>query len=225
MPITTQERIIFYTDKILNNADKIVPFQEYNFYLFSELKGLVFEITNCIMLDINQASICLTNHLLERTMKLSLIKYDMGKIKIGNPEFVNKIHSAYIKYDNLLLWETIKLAYEKEIINEGEQNLLKNLKGKYRNPFSHANSTKILPAKLVNESFTGYKCNIEEGIKNLAEGKPIPIEEISISSLTTVQEIQNSLSDCNAFDYFKKVFDIMKSIDDRYKIKYNIKMP
>lgn len=225
MPITTQERIIFFTNKILNNADEIVPFQEYNFYLFSELKGLIFEITNCIMLDINQASICLTNHLLERTIKLSLIKYDMGEIKIGNPEFANKKQSAYIEYDDLVLSKTIKLAYEKEIINESERNLLFNLKGKYRNPFSHANSTKILPAKLVNESFTGYKCNIEEGIKNLAESKPIPMEEISIPSLTIVQEIQNNFSDCYAFDYFKKVFDIMKSIDDRYKIKYNIKMP
>lgn len=151
--ITTQRRIIFYTDKILNNADKIVPFQEYNFYLFSELKGLVFEITNCIMLDINQASICLTNHLLERTMKLSLIKYDMGKIKIGNPEFVNKIHSAYIKYDNLLLWETIKLAYEKEIINEGRTKLIEKLKRQIQKPFLSCQFNKNTSSKTCQRIF------------------------------------------------------------------------
>lgn len=57
----TEDKIFFFTEKIRINYEKITSFQDHNFYLFSELRILLYEITHCIMFDLNQASFCLTN--------------------------------------------------------------------------------------------------------------------------------------------------------------------
>lgn len=45
----TEDKIFFFTEKIRINYEKITSFQDHNFYLFSELRILLYEITHCIV--------------------------------------------------------------------------------------------------------------------------------------------------------------------------------
>lgn len=190
----TEDNIFFFTEKIRINYEKITSFQDHNFYLFCELKIPLYEITHCIMFDLNQASICLTNHLLERVMKLSLIKYELENLNINDPIYKDKQISAYKKYDDMLLWKTLSSAYENNIIINEEYNMLLKFKDKYRNPFSHANVSKLIPEQQINSFRVGHICNIEESLKCLTDSKPIPIQEVMIDPLTLVQEYQHAFS-------------------------------
>ncbi len=220
-----EDKILFFSKKIIDNSEKILPFQDHNFYLFSELRILLYEITHCIMFDLNQASFCLTNHLLERVLKLSLIKYELEGLNISDPIFKEKQISAYKKYDDMLLWKTLSSAYENNIIINEEYNMLLKFKDKYRNPFSHANVSKLIPEQQINNSMIGHIFNLEESFKCLTDSKPIPIQEVLIDPLTLVQEYQYAISNREALDYFNNVFEIMINIDERYKVKYKIVMP
>jgi len=177
------------------------------------------------MFDLNQASFCLTNHLLERVLKLSLIKYELEGLNISDPIFKEKQILAYKKYDDMLLWKTLSSAYENNIIINEEYNMLLKFKDKYRNPFSHANVSKLISEQRINNFRVGHICNIEDSLKCLTDSKPIPIQEVLIDPLTLVQEYQHAFSNCEALDYFNNVFEIMINIDERYKVKYNIVMP
>lgn len=125
----------------------------------------------------------------------------------------------------MLLWKTLSSAYENNIIINEEYNMLLKFKDKYRNPFSHANVSKLISEQRINNFRVGHICNIEDSLKCLTDSKPIPIQEVLIDPLTLVQEYQHAFSNCEALDYFNNVFEIMINIDERYKVKYNIVMP
>ena len=73
-----------FKEKIDKNFLERSKYYDFNLEVFCEFSTLIFEINNCLLLELNRASITLTNHLLERLLKLALINNETG---IGPIEF------------------------------------------------------------------------------------------------------------------------------------------
>ena len=67
-----------FIDNLNKNFQSRSKYFDFQFYVFSELGGTVFEINKCLILEFHRASITLTNNLLERLLKLSLIYNEAG---------------------------------------------------------------------------------------------------------------------------------------------------
>ncbi|RYY51479.1 MAG: hypothetical protein EOO06_00305 [Chitinophagaceae bacterium] len=109
-----------------------------------ELKFLTDEIRDCLICHYYQAAMTLTNHLLEKVLKLGLIYLEVGTSPVK--ELVglsDKYKPALKKYDGAVMFETITWCYEKGLISEDRKNVLMKYKDLFRNPFSHAQSKKI----------------------------------------------------------------------------------
>lgn len=205
----------FFNDKIIENMAGLDPFYEYHFILFCSLDTLIHENLNCLLLGLNQSSIFTTNHLLERMLKVALMDFHLKGYYIGNPDFETKLEEAKKLYDGKELHKTISLAVEKGIITEDERNELMSLKNEFRNPYSHAEAAKII--KDAPPIFSGFMSNIDDAKEAITKGESIPMQQITVSSYAFAQRHQFEIAKLKAFDYFKKVFNIMVKIDKRYQ--------
>lgn len=224
MRISNKKRIESLTTKVLQNADKMIFYQEYKFYIFCELKSIIDENIVCLILDLNQASICLTNHLLERSIKRALISFYLQNTKFGEPDFVRLQQEAYSKFDNLVLEKSVDFACKEKILTNDEGSLVKCWKNTYRNPFSHANISKILPENASDIYFPGWGFDFRDSTTATKES-PMPMIKVEIPMLLLAQTLQSDLAKDKAFEYFDNVFKLMIKIDKRYKEKFNIKFP
>ncbi|TCD27765.1 hypothetical protein EZ456_07395 [Pedobacter psychrodurus] len=211
----------FLTTEFNNSIDKnykvLSKYFETKHSHFIELTSLINENLKCLILDLHQASIFSTNHLLERVMKLVLIKkYTIG-INYSQPELYNqKTEEAIKKYDAEKLFNTLLFAKNEKLITEQEYKILNELRDKVRNPYSHAETKKIIadaPPK-----FKGYMFNINDVKEQLMQGKPINAgikTEITTLSSTFSQLYQENFSKDLALDYFRTVFEILIKLDQR----------
>jgi len=217
-----KNEITLKTDNYKNNIESNMVWLElyYNhkFLLYCQQKILIDEILDCLLVGLNQASIFATNHLLERMLKVALITNEKQGVYIGDIDYTSKYNEAKAKYDSQTLSNNIKYAFEQGIINEEEKNELFSLKDNFRNPYSHATMGIIL--KNFPQSISGFMgANISDGINALQEGKQIPLSEKNdIPTDIMGQYIQKDIAKDIAFEYFKRIFNIMCKIDDRLKI-------
>jgi hypothetical protein len=65
-------------DHLDKNYDKYSGYLTKDFKVFTELNNSVKEVIKCLMLEFNKAAITLTNNLLFRLLKLSLIYNEVG---------------------------------------------------------------------------------------------------------------------------------------------------
>lgn len=142
----------------------------------------------------------------------------------SNAELYNEKTVEAIKlYDNLVLFESLKLAKEEDLITEAEQKILNDFRSKIRNPYSHAEIKKILNE--APENFTGFMFNLNEVKESLSKGEPIKMGEkkvITTYSSAISQLYQENLSQQIALNYFKTVYKILKNIEERIeKMKTN----
>lgn len=75
------ERKIFekhYLECLDKNHESFQKFFEYRYRVFYELTTTVFEISHCLLLGFHKAGITLTNHFLERLLKIALINNEIG---------------------------------------------------------------------------------------------------------------------------------------------------
>jgi len=207
-------RINNFSKNIANNMAQLEPYYNYKFYLFCQQKILVDEILDCLLIGLNQASIVLTNHLLERMLKFSLINSEMRGLHVGDSDFNSKYNEAEAKYDGEDLSKNINTAFAKEIINEEEKKELLSLKDKFRNPYSHANITKIL--KDIPQNTIGLMYSFSEVKDALQKSEDIPQgQEIEIPTNIMAQYNQKDIADDSAFEYFRKIFGVMCKIEER----------
>jgi hypothetical protein len=192
---------------------RLEPFYNFRFCLFCQQKVLVDEILNCLLLGFNQASIFTTNHLLERVLKVSLMRKYTEGLFIGNPEFNKKSNEAKNQYDNQTLRNNIQCAFDLKILTQEERDKLIELKNKFRNPYSHAQMSPIL--KDLPQEFTGFMGSSSDAIDALNKGISIPMEKISVPTHIMEQEIQKDEANYSALDYFQEVFKIMCSIENK----------
>ena len=209
-----------YSRLIERNFTSLNEYFEDNLYHFVELTTLRNEILQCLLLELNQASIFSTNHFLERIIKLALINKYTINYDYSEPVLYNeKTLEAVEKYDKLKLFNSLKLAVEEKLITEEEYKILDNFRDKIRNPYSHAEIKRIING--APEKFTGFMFNINDVMESLKKGeeiKPGIKTEITTLSSAFSQFYQESFSKEIAFEYFKFVYSTLKNIEKRIEL-------
>jgi hypothetical protein len=198
----------------------LISYYESELYEFVELKGIRNEILNCLLLGLNQASIFTTNHLLERMIKVALIKNYTISFNYSQPEIYNQKIEESKKYDIMTLFDSLKEAFKELLITEAEMKNLTNLRTKMRNPYSHAEITKI--NQNAPKMFTGFMFNIEDVKTKLINNEPIEVPSpthIDTFSPTFAQIYQEQNANHLAFDYFKNIYEILLEMENKLKVK------
>ncbi|WP_276374303.1 hypothetical protein [Chryseolinea sp. H1M3-3] len=213
------EREIF-TKGFIKSVDEyfesLRPFYDHDLRYLPELATLKFEILNCLMLGFYQASICTTNHFVERMLKLSLMKNHTKGYNYSDMETYTVKLKESKKFDDLTLNQSLALALEKELISNEQYEYLKKIKNHIRNPYSHAHISKITQGapesvKMFRFSFDDIKSRLG---KNENLGKPESIEIPSYSP-AIAQFYQEHVSKLLGFQYFRNVYAIARDIEKK----------
>jgi len=138
--------------KITENYDKI-KFQLENIYDSSQFDFLREEICLCILYDLNQSAITLTNHFFENFFK-TMLQLKLGYDK-NNAELALMYKGVIDQYDNKNLDDIINVSCSKGLITKDQKKILKELKTKYRNSYSHASKKEIFG----DDKLTGFHIN------------------------------------------------------------------
>lgn len=197
-----------FNDNLNKNFESRSKYFDFEFYVFSELRGTVFEINKCLILEFYRASITLTNNLLERLLKLSLIYNEAG---IG-PKPVEKWGTIFsepiLKYSSIPLGNSIEKCRKLELITANEKVFLfDTIRELMRNGFSHADSSKILEG--IPEETTMF----QGSFSNPTEIKPVTVNQKVIPFIQAIHI--ESFAWEHASDYFDYVFELIKKIDQR----------
>lgn len=196
----------------MGNLNKNFPsrskYFDFEFYVFSELGGIVFEINKCLILEFYRASITLTNNLLERLLKLSLIYNDAGIGPKPVETWGNAFGEPNKKYSSISLGTSIEKCKKLGLITEREKVFLfDTIRELMRNGFSHADSTKILNG--IPDETTMF----QGSFSNPTEIKPVTVNQKIIPFMQAIH-IENFAKE-NAANYFDYVFELIKKIDQR----------
>lgn len=197
-----------FIDNLNKNFQSRSKYFDFQFYVFSELGGSIFEINKCLILEFHRASITLTNNLLERLLKLSLIYNEAG---IG-PKPVEDWSSAFeepnSKYLSIPLGNSIEKCRKLDLITENEKVFLfDTIRELMRNGFSHADSTKILNG--IPDEMTMF----QGSFSNPTDIKPVNVNQKIIPFMQAIH-VENFAKE-NAANYFDYVFELIKKIDQR----------
>jgi len=181
------------------------------FYYFTDLKPTIGEIIKCLLIEAYSASITLTNHFLERILKLALIQKTSGtqpeKIKDWNEAYSE---SAKKRISNWRMGITIKKCKELKIISKHQFRELTYFHETIRNGFSHYDPEQILKdsentINLIDESDSENK----------------KIEGINYKEIPTLQNFfVRKFARENAEEYFDYVFNLMLDIERHFKTGY-----
>lgn len=185
-----------------------------NEYDFIPLDSVRYEICLCIMCGLNQASITLTNHLLESSLKKFLILHD-SIVRIAIPSEISLVFAkATETYSGKSLNDIIEDAYECGLIDNSERELLHDFRKVYRNPYSHANSKQIFS----NRPFPLRVLHVDE-IESVDDFYKIfesPNTEVNPQNFLPLQGILQVLKAENCSkEYFLKVDEIIRRINQR----------
>lgn len=204
-----------FTEKIEKNFSELSKYYDFNLKVFCEFNTLIFEINNCLLIELNRASITLTNHLLERLLKLALINNETG---IGPIEF-EKLNEVFQKpnekYGHIDLANSIELCKKEKLISDKEKDFLFNIiRVLMRNGFSHADSSKILETfpnetKMYQGDFTSSQVEL----------KKVGINQKIIPTFQAIH-MENFAKD-NAKKYFDFVFHLIFRIENKLIEKLN----
>ncbi len=134
-----------------------------NEYQLPEVDPLRFEICLCLTLGLYQAAITLTNHLLEKYLKIALIYVETNqKITVENVEGLFK--QSVDNYSNKDLSTTINACCTKGIITKAQKKDLEQFKNRIRNPFSHADMKKTFEGMTIPAQIGKIDYNSKENI-------------------------------------------------------------
>lgn len=197
-----------FMENLNKNFPNLSKYFDCKLIVFNELDTIIFEINKCLILEFYRAAITLTNHLLERLLKLALIYNEAG---IG-PKPVEQWNSAFEgphkKYSSLILGNSIEKCKEQNLISENERNYLFNtIRELMRNGFSHADSSRIL-ANLSEDSIA-----FQGNLKNPTEIKEVSLNQKVIPFLEG--ENMAIFARENALCYFEFVIALILQIEKR----------
>lgn len=197
-----------FIDNLNKNFQSRSKYFNYEFYVFSELGGTVFEINKCLILEFYKASITLTNNLLERLLKLSLIYDEAGIGPKPVEDWGSTFEEPNKKYSSISLGNSIEKCRKLDLIIENEKVFLfDTIRELMRNGFSHADSTKILNG--VPDETTMF----QSSFSNPTEIKPVTVNQKIIPFMQAIH-IENFAKE-NAANYFEYVYELIKKIDQR----------
>lgn len=207
-----------FVEKVEYNYKILEKYFDFKLELFHEFSPRIYEINRCLMIGATTAAITLTNHTLERLLKVALIEHEHrndGKKQLHETDF----EPAHNKYSKLVMFDSLKLCYEKGIILELEYDVLNShIRHQFRNGFSHAESDKIL--KDVPEFSNFYHVNLNDVMgSDLSKigfhMKPIELKSKFIPVLQAAH--LDDFVKTHAIDYFDLVFTLIKNVDMRLK--------
>lgn len=172
----------------------------YLIVLHSKYDSLRDEICKCITFKCFQASITLTNHLLELFLKDSLIFNECGTAKVDNPQVFDIYGQAVEKFDGLDLNDTINRARTADIITRDEKKKLHEFRERLRNAYSHAEKKKLFsgkdPVNFVTGKFDG--------------SAPSPVKTVPASDFFLAHGLmQEAMASNDAIPYFLYVDEIL----------------
>lgn len=193
---------------------KLIEFEFLNSYIGdTRLNPVRDEICKCIICNLGQASITLTNHLLELALKTCLIRRDLKKNKGLLSKLKNIFNPSIKKYGNKDMWETIDFAFKFGLITTDQETKLKDYKNKFRNSWGHADPYGMFGDKVI----TGKKLSFSQGddielfLENVfSEDNK---EEYEVKNFFPAQGIiQVQLANELCVSYFKEVDKIIREM-------------
>jgi len=195
-------------DKFSNNLSKIET-QFNNEYDWTEFDPLRDEIAKCLICDLCQAAITLTNHLLENFLKTMLVYQE----SIQNNDKTKPLdllifRPSIDKFDGQVLSKTLEQAKSKGLISNDQWELLDKYRNDFRNAYSHAEKKKIFKDKTVGTNLIKVEndqLNLSDSVQTLLINLPFGQ---GIAQIILSKEI--------AFDYFISVDNIIRDVLNRF---------
>lgn len=200
------------------NFDKIKPYLNFDSVIFDELTEKILEANNCILIKAPVALITLTNHLLERILKLSLINNEIGFESIKNLDlWETHFDDAHKRYSNLDLNDTVNRCCTQGLITkEHKKYIQKKIREQLRNGFSHANTDMILKES-PNTTYM-YSSKISN------PSKLIPFK-VNLKTTPFLQSIQMYNFACEvSLPYYGFVYSLIIHIENKLKDKHNLNL-
>ncbi|MBP6971206.1 MAG: hypothetical protein KBB44_07330 [Bacteroidaceae bacterium] len=189
-------------------------------YGHNALDPLRDEICKCYICGLYQATITLTNHFLEKSLKYCLgLKYSIENIKDGM-EIQNVFIDGINKYDIYNLGRSIEEAFLQGLITEEQKQELKGFKDEFRNSYSHANKKTLNDTTVRAQQIPIYNLenNFEDFCKqcfDMSLDNEIPAE-----NLPFVQgDLQSAIAKEKCYPYFESVDKIVRSMLKKQKNK------
>ena len=174
-------------------------------YILVELEPLRIENCYCLIIGLNQASITLTNHLLEKFLLNTLIYKECidKKNNKENRSFDRYFEDEINELNDLTLEKKINKAFEKGLITEDNKTDFHNFRDCFRNAYSHSNIKK-----------TFGNSNIPAHIFKIKDDNTIELEkeiEINVAANIVVQGlVQQKKAELDAANYFKYVDSVIR---------------
>jgi len=197
-----------FTDSLNKNFPSYSKYFNFEYRVFFELTTSVFQVTKCMILELHFATITLTNHILERLLKLALISKAVGIKGIPTEDWNATFALPNEKYGSLMLGNSIEQCLKEGLITESEKNYLFDIiRTHFRNGFSHADINNVL--KGFPETTQGFQGTFNSpGLL-----KPISLNSKVIPTIQTMQ--MESFAKSNANNYFDFVFNLLGKIEAR----------
>jgi len=180
------DQVLFqnHYNRCIENLDEFQKYFDYEYNVFFELKTTVVEVSHCLMLEFYKSSITLTNHLLERLLKLALINKEVGIGAIPIDQWNEVFKEANRKYGSLVLGGSIDQCKKQNLINQDERDFLfDRIREQLRNGFGHGDNSKVL-------------CDLPEEMVGFhgSFSKPYELREVILNQ-KLIPSIQSALID------------------------------
>lgn len=195
-------------DENFDNLKDYLSF--YTVTIFRELESNIFQNIQCLIVNAYSASITLTNHMLERLLKLALIQNEIGLNPVKISDW-NETYKTTTHYSEMKLFETIKLCHEKSLINDEQEKYLTDMRKQFRNGFSH-----YFPKTILSD----HKETVDVHFPNEDPEKAYDIE-VNMKQIPVLQDFYvRRFAEENALTYFDYVFHLIRSIEKRLREKH-----
>jgi hypothetical protein len=171
----------------------------------TELNPLRYEISICIIFGLYQAAITLTNHMIEKYLKIALI-YKNADFNAEGINIVEKIANATAKstatYNANNMDKNINAACTQGIITKKDKTELNSIRECLRNSYSHADASKIHGNKSI--PLTGARLT-EQGLQ---------LEDTNVAKIALLPMLQGIAqvkhAEANAIPYFQFVDELIR---------------
>lgn len=200
--------------EMLEDSEKVIALiaiKHNKLYRLQPLWFVINEICDCLIMNKQCAAITLTNHLLESSLKLSLILWKAYESPFDNSKDFETMFKKEVKmYIGKKMGENLDFALEGKLISNDEHQYLTTLMLEYRDHIDHASNNKYI--RDMRTIIATYDFATKESTENLNA-------RVTNNPLLYLNSQENFMRKY-AYDYFSRVYyQILKwdkMIHDRY---------
>lgn len=190
---------------IEKNFKEIEPFFPSRSDFFHEMIPLFREINTCLIFECYMASITLTNHMLEKLLKLSLVYSETGLTREPFKNIREHYGNAHSKFQNSDLSQTINSCCSAGLITKEQKKYLQNeVLEQLRNGFSHSDPNKIIEPKKGKQLYT----STNQGNTNHLEGGTVLDPFVQSQAISFFAQSE-------ALKYYKNIIEISLHIQQK----------